>query len=81
MLPQSAANHGNYAFRDVARFVCSLLQKMKKNSLLVLVEQREEYRTPNQSEFFAIDEEWFIFGKPFLVALEEASSYYLKSEL
>ena len=76
--PQSATDYGYYVFGEVAHFVYCLLQKLKKSSVLPLVEQLEEYMAPNPSRFTAIDEEHFLVGTQVLVALEEAWSFNSK---
>ena len=52
--------------------------KIKKSSVLPLVEQWEEYMATNHSIFAAIDQEHFLAGTRLMVALEEVGSFYLK---
>ena len=57
----TAADQGYHAFRELARFVYCLMQKIKKASSLPLVEQWEEYVVPNHSRFPAIEDKAFSF--------------------
>ena len=72
---QSTADYGYYAFGEVAQFVHCLLRKIKKSSLLLLVEQREEYIAANHSIIAAIEEEHFLAGTRVLVALAKVGSF------
>ena len=66
----TAADHGYHSFRELARFLYCSLQKNRKASLLPLVEQWEEYVTPNYSRFPAIDEKVFLSGTCVMIALK-----------
>ena len=44
--------------------------------MLLLVEQRREYMSPNHSKFDDIEEEQFLVGTRVLVALEKVEGYY-----
>ena len=76
----TAADQGYHAFGELARFVCCLLQKMKKASSLPLVEQWEEYVVPNHSRFAAIDNKDFLAGTRVMAALDKVGSHYLRTE-
>ena len=78
--PRSSAEYGNYAFGEVAHFVYCLLQKIKRSSVLPLVEQWEEYMAPNHSKFATTEENSFLAGTRVLSALEKEGSSYLKKE-
>ena len=64
--PQSSADYGYYAYGEVSHLVYCLLQKIKQNSVLPLVEKWEEYMTPNHSQFAAIEEDRFGEGGEYL---------------
>ena len=73
----TSADQGYHAFREMARFVYCLLQKIMKGSSLLLVEQWEENVVPNPSRFPAIDEKDFLSGTRVMAALGKlvASTY------
>ena len=75
-----AADQGYHAFKELARSVYCLLQKIKKAFSLPLVEQWEEYVFPNHSQFPAIDDKDFLAGTRVLAALDEVGSHYLPTE-
>ena len=77
---QSAADYGYYTFGEIAHFVHCLLQKIKQNSALPLVEQWEEYMAPNYSKFAAIEEDRFLAGTRVSSAFEKLGSSFLKKE-
>ena len=76
--PQPSADYEYYAFGEVSHFVYCLLQKIKQSSVMPLVENKEEYMTPNHSKFAAIEEDRFLAGTRVLSALEKVGSSYLK---
>ena len=76
----TAADQGYHAFGELARFVYCLLQKIKKESSLPLVEQWEEYVVPNHSRFPAIDDKDFLAGTRVMAALYKVGSRYLRTE-
>ena len=78
--PQSSADYGFYAYGEVSHFVYCLLQKIKQSGVLPLVEKWEEYMTPNQSKFAAIEADRFLASTRVLSALEKVGSAYLKKE-
>ena len=53
----TGADHGYHSFRQLARFVYCLLQKITKGSSFSLVQQWVEYVTPNPFRLPAIDKE------------------------
>ena len=67
---QFRCRYAYYAFDEVALFVDCLLQKIKKSSVLPLVEQWEEYMAVNLSESAARAEEQFLDGTRIFVILE-----------
>ena len=76
----TAAYQGCDAFRESARYIYCLLQKIKKASSLPLVKQWEEYMVPNQSRFPAIDDKNFLVGTRVMAALGKVGSHYLQKE-
>ena len=76
----TAADQGYHAFGELARFIYSLLQKIKKASALPLVEQWEEYVVPNHSRFPAVDDENFLVDNRLMAALGKVNSHYLQKE-
>ena len=56
-------------------------RKFKKRSFLPLVEQWEQYVTPNHSRFPVIDEEDFPAGTRVVAILNRIGSHYLKTEI
>ena len=77
----AAADQGYHAFGELARFIYCLLQKKKKASSLLLVEQWKEYVVPNHSRFPAIDDKNFLEGSRVMAALGKAGSHYLQKEI
>ena len=75
-----AADQAYYAFRELARFVHCLVQKIKKGSLLPPVEQWEEYVIANRSRFPAIDDKVLLAGTRVMAALDKVGSHYLRTE-
>ena len=76
----TAADQGYHAFGELARFVYCLLQKIKKASSLLLVEQWEEYLVPNHSQFPPIDQKDILAGTRVMAALGKVGSHYLQTE-
>ena len=76
----TAADQGYHAFGELARFIYCLLQKIKKASILPLVEQWEEYVVPNHSRFPAIDDKNFLVSTRVMAALGKVGSHYLQKE-
>ena len=74
----TAADQGYHAFRELARFVYCLLQKIKKASSLPLVEQSEKCVVPNHSLFPAVDEKDFLAIIRVMAALDKVGSQYLQ---
>ena len=69
-----------HAFGELARFVYCLLQKIKKASSLLLVEQWEEYIVTNHSRFPAIDDKNILVSTRVMAALCKVGSHYLQKE-
>ena len=76
----TAADQGYHAFRELARFIYGLLQKIKKTSSLPLVEQWEAYVVPNHSRFAPIDDKHFLEGTSVMAAVGKVGSHYLQKE-
>ena len=76
----TSADYGYHSFGQLARLFYCLLQKIKEPFPLPLVEQREEYVTPNHSRFPAIDEEDFLARKCKTTALKKVGSHFLRNE-
>ena len=76
----TAADQGYHAFRELARFIFCLLQKIRKASSLPLVEKWEEYFVPNHSRFPAIDDKNFLEGTRVMAALCKVGSHCLQKE-
>ena len=76
----TAADQGYHAFRELARFVYCLLQKIMKASSFPLVEQWEEFIVPILSRFPAIDDKNFLVGTRVMAALGKVGSHYLQKE-
>ena len=80
---QTASDLGYHAFGELARFIYSLLQKIKQGTSLPLVEQCDEYVLANHSKFLPVadvaDGEFFC-GTQVLAALNKIRSSYLKKE-
>ena len=76
----AAADQGNHAFGELARFIYCLLQKIKIVSSLPLVEQWEEYVVPNHSRFAPIDDKNFLELTRVIAALGKVGSQYLQKE-
>ena len=77
----TAGDKGYHAFGELDRFVYCLLQRIKKASSLLRVEQWEEYVVQNHSWFPAIDEKDFLAGTRVMAGLGKVGSHYLKTEL
>ena len=77
---QTASDYGYHTFRELARFIHCLLQKIKQGSSLALVEQWDDYVLPNHSKFFPIADGEFLAGTRVLAALNKIGSSYLKRE-
>ena len=78
--PSTAADQGYHAFGELARFVYCLLQKIRKTSSLLLVENWEEYGVLNQSRFPAIDGKDFLAGTRVIAALDKLGSHFLQTK-
>ena len=76
----TAADQGYHSFVDLARFLYCLLQKNENASSLSLVEQWEEYVTPNPSWFPAIEEKDFLSKTRVMARLDKVGSQYLRTE-
>ena len=76
--PQSASDHGDNSFGELARFTYCLLQKIKQGSSLPLVDQWEQYVQTNHSKFALIANKKFLSGTRVLAALNKFGSSYLK---
>ena len=76
----TAADQGYHAFGEMARFIYCLLQKIKKASCLLLVEQWEEYVVSNHCRFEPIDDKHFLEGTRVMAALGKVGSHYLQKE-
>ena len=77
---QTADDYGYHTFGELARFIYSLLQKIKQGSSLALVEQWVEYVLPNHSKFPPIPDGEFLAGTRVLAALNKIGSSYLRRE-
>ena len=77
---QTASDYGYHTLGEVARFIYCLLQKIKQESSLPLVEQWDDYVLPNLSKFPPIADGEFRAGTWVLAALNKIRSSYLKRE-
>ena len=78
--PQTASDYGYHAFGELARFIYCLLQKIKQETSLPLVEQWDKYQMANHSKFPPIADEEFLSGTQVLAALNKIGSSYLKRD-
>ena len=74
------SDYGYRVHNELSCFVYCLLQKIKKNGSLSVVEKRENYMLPNHCGLAAIEEEHFLVGTDVHAALEKMTSSYLKNE-
>ena len=77
---QTASDYGYHTFGELARFICSLLQKIKQVSSLPLVEQWDDYVLPNHSKSPPIADGEFLAGTRMLAALNKIGSSFLQQE-
>ena len=78
--PQAASDYGYHSIGELPRFTYCLLQKLKQESSLPLVEQWEQYVLANHSKFPPIAHEEFLSGTRVLAALHKILSSYLKKD-
>ena len=78
--PSTAADHGYRFYGELACFIYWLLQEIKKCSSLPIVDQLEEYMTPNWSNFASIDEEGFRSRTSIMTALNKVRGHCLRTE-
>ena len=79
-LDPGRADYGCLAFGEISRFVCCLLQKVKRSSDLPVIEKWEAYMLPNHLCFGTIEKEHFLEGTRLLSSLEKINSSILQKE-
>ena len=77
---QRASEYGYHTFGELARFIYCLLQKVTQGSSLPLVEQWDDYVSPNHSKFPPIADGEFLAGTRVLAALNKIGSSYFRLE-
>ena len=77
---QTASDYGYHTFRELARFIYCMLQKIQQGSSLPPVEQWDDYVLPNHSKFPPIADGEFLAGTRVSAALNKIGSSYLKRE-
>ena len=77
---QTASDYGYHIFGELVRFMYCLLQKIKQETSLPLLEQCDEYVLENHSKVPPIVDGEFLAGTRVLAALIKIGSSYLKKE-
>ena len=78
---QTASDYGYHTFGELNQFIHCLLQKIKQGSSLLLVEQWDDYVSPNHSKFPPIAYGECLAGTRVLAALNKIGSSYLQREI